>query len=211
MTWEKITLGQFQDIHKLSTDTELDEMEKISRVICIIFNKTETEVDEMRLSEFNKLASECATFLKTDKIPGKPVRSFRVGLNKYTINYKPTSLKHRQYVEILHFASKPVENMHNIMASLVNPVKWGIRRDNKADDHSIVANDMLNAPLLAVYHSCVFFCKLYKDLIVHIQDYLIKEMMQKGATMKQAQELVTSSIAAMDGFIPLKKPQDSTE
>ncbi|HEX2684635.1 MAG TPA: hypothetical protein VHL77_11910, partial [Ferruginibacter sp.] len=70
--------------------------------------------------EFNKLAKECS-FLTGEKMPGKPVNSFRIGRNKYVINYKPTTLKHRQYVEILSFAEKPIENMHYIMASLVNP------------------------------------------------------------------------------------------
>jgi predicted AlkP superfamily pyrophosphatase or phosphodiesterase len=206
MNWNNLTLQQFQEIHKLSTDTSLDEIEKVSRTICIIHGLTEMQVDDLAITEFNRLAAECK-FLNTDAIPGKPVKSFRVGVKKYAINYKPTTLKHRQYVEILHFADKPVENMHLIMASLVNPVKWGFKKKNKAEDHEAIANDMLNAPLLPVYHSCVFFCKLFKGLIEHTQGFLIKEMMDKGATRKQAISLVASSLNAMDGFIQQSKSE----
>jgi hypothetical protein len=201
MTWENITLQQFQDIHRLSLTANIDEIEKLSRVICILYNKTEAQVDEMSILGFNELAKDCKKFLSTDTIPGKPVRSFRVGVKKYAINYRPTELKHRQYVEILHFSDKPVENMHNIMASLVTRVKWGFKIRNKASNHEEIASDMLNAPLFAVYHSCVFFCKLYRDLIEHTRDFLIKEMMSKGATRNQATRLLTNSINAMDGFI----------
>lgn len=200
MNWQTITLQQFQAIHALSKRDDMDELDRVSQVICILYDKTEAQVDDMSLAEYNKLATECKVYL-TDKIPGKPVKSFRVGTRRYAINYKPTTLKHRQYVEILSFSEKPVENMHNIMASLVQPIRWGVKRPNEAIDHSKIADDMLNAPLLAVYHSCVFFCKLYLDLMLHIRDYLIKEMMEKGSTKDQAEYLMTSSINAMDGFL----------
>lgn len=204
MNWNNLTLGQFQEIHKLTQDNSLDEIEKTCRTISILYGKTEAEVDDMDMAEFNKLASELK-FLTAEHIPGKPVKSFRVGVNKYAINYKPTSLKYRQYVEILHYSERPIENMHLILASLVNPVKFGIKRKNKVDDHERISLEMQNAPLLAVYHAAVFFCKLFRDLIKHIQDYLIKEMTEKGATREQAMELIADSISAMDGFIQLNK------
>lgn len=204
MNWNTITLQQFQAIHALSKKTDLDDMDKVTQVICILYDKTEALVDEMTLQEYNRLAVECKPYL-TDKIPGKPVKSFRIGTRKYAINYKPTTLKHRQYVEILSFSEKPVENMHNIMASLVQPVRFGFKLKNTASQHSKIADDMLNAPLIAVYHSCVFFCNLYHDLMLHIRDYLIKEMVMKGATKKQAEYLMTSSINAMAGFLAQNK------
>lgn len=204
MTWDKITLSQFQDIYKLSKHTKIDELDKVSRIISIVYNLTEAQVDELPLTKFNELSRNCAFILK-DEIPGKAVRSFRVSGRKYAINYKPSTLKHRQYVEILHFAQNSMDNMHNIMASLVQPVKWGFRKPNSADDHAKVADDMLNAPFVVVYHSCIFFCKLYKASIEHIQDYLIAEMMTGGMTMEKATQMLNYSINAMDGFITQKR------
>lgn len=200
MTWDKITLGQFQDIYKLSSDTELDDMERISRAISIVYGLSEAQVDDLSITKFNELAKSCA-FIMTGDIPGKPVRSFYIGRKKYAINYKPQSLKHRQYVEILHFSEKPIDNMHYIMASLVNPVRFGFKLKNTAKLHSDLSERMLNAPFLAVYHSCIFFCKLYKSLIEVIQSSLIAEMMSKGMTKEDAKKIITISTSAMDGFI----------
>jgi len=204
MTWNKITLGQFQDIYRLSQDKELDEMERISRVISIIYGLSEAQVEDLTIPKFNELAKSCA-FVMNGEIPGKPVRSFRIGTKKFAINYKPQSLKHRQYVEILHFSEKPIDNMHYIMASLVNPVRFGFKLKNKADEHSKLSEAMLDAPFLAVYHSCIFFCKLYSNSIEAIRPYLISEMMSKGMTEMEANRLMTVSISALDGFITLKR------
>lgn len=205
MNWNNITLQQFQDIRKLSGETDLDEVEKVERVISILYGKSEAEVGDMSTTEFNRLGRECAEFLKNDVVPGKPVRSFRVGARRYAINYKPTTLKHRQYVEISTFASDPIVNMHLIMASIVQPIRYGFKCKNKASEHAKIAEDMLNAPLIAVYHSCVFFCKLYRDLIKHIQDFLIKELMSKGITESEARRTMASLILSMDGFIAQSK------
>lgn len=207
MTWDKITLGQFQDIYKLSKDTKLDELDKVSRIISIVYNLTEAEVEELPLTKFNELSRNCAFILK-EEIPGKPVKSFRVGARKYAVNYKPSTLKHRQYVEILHFANNSMDNMHNIMASLVQPVKWGLRKPNSADDHAMVADDMLNAPFTVIYHSCIFFCKLYKNSIERIRGYLIAEMTMQGMTTEKATQMLNYSISGMDGFITQKRWPD---
>lgn len=205
MNWNNLTLQQFQDIYALSRDTSLDELERTARAISIIYDKSESQVDDMTLNEFNKLGTEAAEMLKMENIPGKPVKSFRVGAKRYGINYKPQTMTHRQYVEILTFGEKPIANMHLIMASIVQPMRFGIRFKNKSDDHVKVAEDMLNAPFLAVYHSCVFFCKLYSALIKHIRGYLIEQMMTKGMTQAQAENLVTISINVMDGYFQQSK------
>lgn len=207
MTWDKITLGQYQDIYKLSKDESYDDVERIARAISIMYGLSEAQVDDLTVPKFNELGKSCA-FIMTEDIPGKPVKSFCVGTKKYAINYKPSTLKHRQYVEILHFAEKPIENMHYIMASLVNPVRFGFKLKNKADDHSKVADDMVNAPFSVIYHSCIFFCKLYKSLIEHIQPYLMQQMMNKGMTSGQAKKILMYSIKGMDGFIQQKRWPD---
>lgn len=206
MRWSDITVSQFQDIHRLSLDTDLDDMDKVTRSIAILFNKTENEVDNMAMYEFSNLAKQC-NFLFTDTIPGKPEKYISIGSKKYGIQYDPKKLTHRQYVEVIHFSEKPIENMHLIMASLVQPVRFGLWRKNKASDHEKIAHDMLNARVIDVYHSCVFFCKLYANLIGVIRGSLVSEMMMKGLTKDQSESLVSHSQNAMDGFIQPEKWQ----
>ena len=200
MKWSDISVAQLQDIHRLSLNTDLDDMDKVTRSIAILFGKTENEVDNLSMHEFSSLARSC-NFLFNDTIPGKPEKYIRIGSKKYGIQYDPKKLRHRQYVEIIHFSEKPIENMHFIMASLVQPVKWGIWRANQSKDHEAISQDMLNARVIDVYHSCVFFCKLYANLIGVIKGSLVAEMKRKGLTTEQAEMMVTYSQNAMDGFI----------
>ncbi|MGN6416111.1 MAG: hypothetical protein ACTHMC_01375 [Pseudobacter sp.] len=207
LSWGTITVQQFQDIHRLSLTPDIDDFERVERAICILFDMTEQQLGDLPVKEFTALARQC-TFALTDQVPGKPVKSFRIGRKKYAITYDPTKLRHRQYVEILTFGDKPIENMHYIMASLVQPVRWGMRRKNEAKDHEAISADMLNAKLVDVYHSCVFFCKLWLSLMERIRASLVFQMMQTGMTQSTAQELLSSSINAMAGFIQPGKWQN---
>ncbi len=207
LSWQTITVQQFLDIYRLSLNTELDEMDKLDRVICILYDKTEQQMDEILVPEYKRMASE-VQFVMSGEVPGKPVKQIRIGKKRYSIIYDPSKLKHRQYVELLHFGDKPVDNMHLVMASIVQPVNWwGKRLANKAEDHESIAADMLQAPVIHVYHSCVFFCKLYVSLIQNIKGSLVQQMMKAGTSRVKAERLIAASISAMAGFIPQKNWQ----
>jgi len=209
LSWQNITVQQYLDIYRLSLNTDLDDMAKLERVICILFDMTEQQVDNLSMLEFTELSKEVG-FIMNGDIPGKPVRNIKVGRKKYSITYDPSKLKHRQYVELIHFGESPIENMHMIMASVVQPVAWyGKKLPNKADDHEMISSDMLQAPVIHVYHACVFFCKIYVSLITNIKDSLVVQMMNQGTSRKKAEELITASINVMAGFIPQNSLQTS--
>jgi hypothetical protein len=205
MEWKDLTVGQFLDLHRLAITADVDDITKAQRAVCILYGLSERQVDDMLISEFNQKSSEAVRFLTKD-IPGKAVRRMRVGKNVYSIQYNPKKLTHRQYVEIISFGEKPIENMHYIMASLVEKVKWGTKRKNKAEEHERIANDLLSAKVVDVYHSCVFFCNLYVNSITRIKDYLVQETTKKNPkiTVTQANELLQLSVDVMAGFIPQK-------
>lgn len=204
LSWQDITVGMFLDIHKISTNKDLDDMERLEKTVCTVFDKTEKQVDDMPMDEFTRLSKQVAFVLDSD-IPGKAVRTIKVNGKRFKITYDPTKLRHRQYVELIHFGDKPVENMHYIMASIVQPVTWfGKKLKNMSEDHEWISAAMLNARVIDVYHSCVFFCNLYINLITSIKGSLIKEMMSKGKSQTEASELISISINAMAGFIPPK-------
>lgn len=207
-SWNNITVHQFQEVHRLSQDTQLDEMDKVTNTIGILFNKSEKEIDELPMEEFGKLARQC-TFIFTNDIPGKPVKSIKVGSKKYALPYKPSALVYRQYVELISFSDNMIENMHNIMASLVQPVRFGFKRKNNVKDHPRISEDMREARLIDVYHFCVFFCKLFASSIEAIKGSLVAEMMKAGATKEQALILLNDSISAMGGFTQQSRLQNS--
>lgn len=193
MNWQTITVQQFQDLYRIST-SDADEVDKSTQTIAVLYNLTETQVDDMDLLEYKRLCVEVKQFLDFEKIPGKA--SARIG--KYRIVYNPAKLKHRQYVEINHWMDERILNMHLIMASLVVPTKWRyIPQPNKAEHHERYANDILSLPVAKVYHACVFFCNLYNALIKTTADYL-ESQPKATESEKIAAQLLRN---ATDGFI----------
>jgi hypothetical protein len=203
-SWADITVGQFIDLHSLSKQKDSDELDQAEQAVAIMYGLTGREVEELPMQTFNKLAAHC-TKIMTSKIEGSVKKVIQGGKNKYRVIYNPRKLVHRQFVEVHHFSNEMMDNIHNIMASIVMPIgKFGIAKKNTAEAHTEIANDLLESSIVDVYHSCVFFCKLYLNSLVHIQGYLVHEMMKKGATKEQAVTLINNSIDAMAGSITQK-------
>lgn len=206
LTWKDISVEQFLSIYRLSMSPELDDVIRLERAVCILFDKTEKEVDEMRMADFTRLSGEAA-FVLTEAVPGKARRVIKANGHRYRVTYSPSKLRHRQYVEVLTFGDEPVEKMNLVLASIVEPITWyGKPLRNEAADHDRIATDLLQARVVDVYHSAVFFCKLYVNLISNIKGYLEEQLltMKKAETQAQASQMITDLINAMVGFIPQK-------
>lgn len=205
LSWNDITVEQFQDVYRLSLSQDLDDITKTERVICIMFGLTEQQCENLPMPHFRQLAAQCA-FLMTGQIPGKPSRTIKAAGRRYRVVYNPEKLKHRQYVEIMHFGDNPIDNMHLAMASLVNPITWyGKELKNNADDHQRIADDLRQARVIDVYHSCVFFCNLYVNLIENTKAYLVFQTMKEGRNQKEATQLWDYLQSVTAGCIPPEK------
>src|ERR1044072_182683 len=209
-SWEDVTVGQFMDLQTLAKrEADPDnQYEKAENAISIFYGLTPKQIDELPTPEFNAMAKHCAELMKMP-LDGKPQRIIFANGKRYEIIYDPKQLRHRQFVEIQHFVSNGMfENIHNILASIVMPIgRFGRRIKNTAELHDEISNDMLDAKITDVYNTCVFFCKLYLNSLLHIRGYLVHKMMQQGATKEQAMALINSSISAMAGSITQKKWQ----
>lgn len=203
--WDKITVGQFQAIYQIAKG-DLDDTDKACGLISIIYGMTPAQVDDLPITKFNELAAATAQILDIKEMPGRPQRFIKANGKKYGIIYDISKLKHRQYVESTHWATDTIENIHLIMASIVQPVNWfGKWGKNEAANHSKVAEDMLKAKITDVYHSCVFFCELYMNYMRSITPIQVIRMEKQGINREQATELLNGLIDVTAGFIPQKK------
>ncbi len=71
MTWNEITVWQYQQIYPIVTKPEKDwtTLDVESKLVGIIFNLTDTQVDSLSVKQFNNLKATL-DFLD-DKIEGK--------------------------------------------------------------------------------------------------------------------------------------------
>jgi hypothetical protein len=206
MEWKDITLGEFQMIWHIANNTD-DEMEKLTAAIGVLFNMTESEVNDLTTWEFNLFSKEAAFVFNSD-IPGKPKRIIKSGLRLYGIQYDVRKLRYRQSAEVAHFSNDIIGNMHYLMASIVQPIAWyGKWKKNEAKDHERIAEDMLQVRFIDVYHACVFFCNLFRNFIKATRGFLEMELSKTGMDTLEAHLLLTNSIEDMDGFFQRLKSE----
>ena len=199
MNWSNLTVEQYQKVYEVSK-LKLPEEDASVKLLCVLHNKTEDEINEMSLKQFNEECSKLS-FLFTDKIPGGHKNIIKVNKHKYCLIYDLDKIKQRQYAEVKYFIQGGViENLHKILASIVRPATWLKLKPNKAEDVLIYSNDLLKARFIDVYHSCLFFCRLYRNSMIALKTYLVEEMALK-MSRQQAERSYQVLINSLDGFI----------
>jgi hypothetical protein len=206
MTWNDLTVWQYQQIYPIVTKPEKDwtTLDVESKLVGIIFNLTDTQVDSLSVKQFNNLKATL-DFLD-DKIEGKPVKYTEVNGKRYRFIYDVQQIKAARYIETKVFSTDLVGNLHKLSASMVMPQRktwWGKWVDDKYDaaKHSQYAEDLQGAKFMHVYQSVVFFYQVYRNWIEVSQGYLVKEMMNQGMSMELAQKGVQILCDTLDGSI----------
>lgn len=213
MTWKDITVEQYQGCAKILSDKEMSDPEKNINLVCLLLDMTEKQVKDLSLNEWRKKL-KAISFLHDGEIPGKPEKYIKSNGKTYFVNYRVEKHRFGQYVEEITFAPNYIENTHLLIASIVQPVKVfaGFKRLGKNDssNHEEIANDILKARFIDVYHTAVFFYQLLKNLMMDMEGYLVGQMISKGMKKEEAQALMTASIHAMDGCLTQKELQTTT-
>jgi hypothetical protein len=206
MTWDKLSLWQYQQIMPIITtpDKEWTELDIEVKLLCIVTGLTEYQIDSLSLEDLKKLRVKLA-FLD-QQIEGKPVNYIVVNGNRYRINYSIKDIPAARYIESKVFSKNVVENLHKIAASMVLPQKknwYGKWVDDKYDasKHEQYAADMQDCNFVHVYHSLVFFYQVFRNWIEVSQDYTVNQM-KAIMTEEQALQVVETLYKSTDGIIP---------
>ena len=204
--WKKINVWQYQQIYNVYSykDKYLTEIEIDSKLVSIVNNLTDTQVDSLPLKEFMEL-KKSVEFLNKP-IEGKPVKYIKINKTKrYKINYDVSKMPFARYIESKVFSEDLYNNLHKLAATMVIPQKrilgiW-FKQKYDASKHQEYSDDMLTARFIDVYHSLVFFYQIYRNWIEVSQDYMVNKMMQTGMTQEKAKEAVQSLCNTLDGSI----------
>jgi len=195
----KLTIDKFQRLQAIATlDTE--EIEKASRLVQVLLNKSEAEVESMPLRKFGKLCDKLkkAFDLTIDAATmSKPKTLIVANNNVYNLNFdiKPPFNTGR-YIEVLTFSKDdPIMNMHNILASICTPMTWSWRKFNYVKQpydslkHEDYANDFKQADFRHGYFAMVFFYSLLTNLTGGTMDSLIAQMNLRKVNKKRVLQL----------------------
>jgi len=204
MKWNNISVWQYQNIIKTLANKQDDEIEKSFKLIGIVYNMTENQVDSLTQAEYKAKLKEC-DFLNT--MPeGKPVKIIKVNGKRYRFIYDVTKMPFGRYVESKAFVGDIYGNLHKLGATMVMPQKrnWlGLWVDDKYDasKHEDYADDILQANFQDVYFSLVFFYQVYRNWIEVTRGYLVAKMITTGQTKEQCNQVVANLCNILDGII----------
>lgn len=204
MRWNDITVWQYQNIVKALSDKSLDEIDKSFKLITLVYNMTDNQVDSLLQEDYKAKIKELE-FL--NQLPeGKPVKIIKVNGKRYRPIYNITKMPFGRYVETKAFVGDIYANLHKLGATMVMPQKrtwYGRWVDDKYDAgmHEDYAEDILAANFTDVYFSLVFFYQVYRNWIEVTKDYLVTKMMMTGQTMEQSSQVVTNLCSILDGII----------
>ena len=206
MTWNELTVWQYQQIYPIVTKPEKDwtNLDVESKLVGIIYNLTDTQVDSLTIQQYNNL-KKTLNFLE-DKIEGKAVKYTEANGRRYRFIYDVQQMKAARYIESKVFSTDLINNLHKLAASMVVPQKktwYGRWVDDNYDaaKHSEYAADLQASNFVHIYHSVVFFYQVYRNWIEVSKGYLIQEMLNKGMTSEVAQGVVQTLCEALDGNI----------
>ena len=199
MTWNDLTVGQYQRIYPIILGDQSD----IKKIEQIVF---ELEGNECTAAELEKKISE-SVFLSNIDIKPKPLKRIKVNGRWYRFNYDINKMPAARYIEVKTFMGGDfVGNMHMILASTIVPIKrtlFGFKdMKYEAENHELYANDMKDMNFMQAYGSLVFF---YLRLPLLTNDFHL--YFQKSRTMKKmkskALQIISQSIT--DGFSQPKR------
>lgn len=211
----KLTIDKFQRLQAIAS-IESDEIEKASRLVQVLLDKSEAEVDSMPLRKFGKLCDKLkkAFDLTIDVATMSKPKSIIVANGKvYHLNFdiKPPFNTGR-YIEVLTFSkTDPIMNMHNILASICTPMKWSWRKfnyvkmDYDALKHEEYAEDLKLADFRHGYYAMVFFYSLLINSTADTPDFLKVQTDMRRVNKKRVQQLKKALPITGDGFTTQSK------
>jgi len=207
MTWNDVSVYQFQQIQSISNE---DGFDASCKLVGILFNLTDRQVDMLPIKEFNRLLEQ-TKFLETPMVSKTP-KYIKVKGNIY--RFVPDIREIRiggtgRYITAKHFQKDVIANIHRLVATMIIPQKkgwFGLKDDEyNAQDHDKYADDMLFSKITDVHGMLVFFCKVYMTWIETSKGSLIQALMKKQKMNQYQAEIFLRDLwEFMDGYT---KPQ----
>lgn len=207
-TFSKLTLLEYQELYRINT-SDSDEIDKAISSVSVLTGLPRWEVEEMKMTDFNRVSAELATIFSNEYEYGKPSNIITLAGKRYLIQLNPRKLTAGQYIDIQNFIKgNMIENMHKVIASMIVPLNW-LGRAGKYDaaGHETIAEEVRKMLFVDINSICVFFSNLWRVSTPVMENYLLQELKKKMSpeNYQSLKEMDLRTI--MDGFITLPKFQ----
>jgi hypothetical protein len=203
MTWNDLTVGQYQRLYGILKQTDKTNLDILTEIISVCEGYAIDEIDSWPFSKLVEKEKEYK-FLESLDFDKTAKKYINIGKIRYKFVHKIQDIPAARYIESKHFLKEDfIDNLHSLMASCVMPMRktWRGWVEEKYDAklHSHYANDLRQAKFVEVYNCTLFFCRLYAELIKGLEPYLTKEL-AKITTVDKIAEVQTALRLITDGF-----------
>jgi hypothetical protein len=186
--YSDLTIKQFLNC-KLISEVEQDPIDKNVRLLAEITGKTVDEIESLPITEL-KARLKYLSNMETLSEVGKVRMKFKVKGNTFKVIWKTQELTSAQYIDVSHFTKEPdkiIYNIHNILAAISVPLKWGlIEQKYDGAKHKDIADLLYNhMTIQQAYPIMLFFCRYFEELDNNILTYLVQE---GEKTLREAQQ-----------------------
>jgi len=202
-SWKEISLKTYCGFEKIMNDQSLDNHAKDVEIVSLLTGISRSEILALPLKTLHEYMDKVKFLNNLDLIePLKNSKNFRFCIKGkwFKIKLNASDLTGGQYIDLMTFLKEnenPVSNIHNILAVIATPLKWGlmpIKYDGK--DHAERSSFLYEyMPMSIAYPILVFFCNLSQHLTTAMQDYLKTETTRK-MNLIQAEMLDIMNVTA---------------
>lgn len=194
-SWKEISLKTFVILQEIANDPDTDKTDKDIDAICLLAGITYQECMELTLKEKQQALKSLSFLQDLNKINPKAHRYIKIGRIWFKIALDVSEISGGQYLDLMTFLKDPdkaFENIHNVLAVLATPLKFGIIK-TKYDGAKHADRGKLfyeNLSISQAYPIMVFFCTLSDHLTINILDSLKKQ------TLKMKQSLMNQKMTS---------------
>lgn len=173
---------------------EKDPIDRNVRLLAEISGKSVDEIESLPITELKAKLKYLSNLETLDEV-GKVRMKFKVKNKWFKVIWKTQELTSAQYIDVSHFTKeqdKILYNIHNILAAICVPMKWGlIEQKYDGANHKEIADLLYNhMTIQQAYPIMLFFCKYFEELDNNILTYLVQE---GEKTLKEAERIFTPS------------------
>ncbi len=161
MTWNDLTVGQYQRLYGILKQTDKTNLDILTEIISVCEGYAIDEIDSWQFSKLIEKEKEYK-FLEALDFDKTAKKYINIGNKRYKFVHKIQEIPAARYIEAKHFLKEDfIDNLHSLMASCVIPMckTWRGWVEEKYDAklHSHYANDLKQAKFVEVYNCTLFF------------------------------------------------------
>jgi hypothetical protein len=202
VSWDNITVGQFQQLYDIITGQNFDhELERGMHLLVCLEDKPVEYYEALPIKDLKDQCRQVA-FLSVGEIPQvKTPQDINVGGQSFRVLYEFRDLCAGQFIDVMSIAKTPEEhilNLNRMLAAICLPVEGKKVQPYGKVPFDEVAELMLQLPIVQAQSIALFFYRVWNAFLNRIPACLEKKV-KRGKELTEAEKVIQAIALATVG------------